>query len=310
MPPPDGRLGTAASRLELGALLLAALGALLFQLRLPARLPSEADHQAAGAHLRAHALPGDVILLHPWWTERARLHAPEGLPVVGHLRSAQDPLTRHPRIWLLSQPDLPGARGEELEAKFLPQREAQGSPLRFGSLSLQLFGNGRYRPLKFTLSERSDQTSVWIEDAAGRRTPCPPDGRNGFRCGGPARVAAGWHEITSEPRRCLFLQPPGGDRKLVVTFPPLPEAPHWSLEAGYLWDRGFHHGPALTPTTIRLRGPQGPPKLDLALPVGLEGVQRATTGRLEPGPYELSVHSSNPELREVCLELLAYGDAP
>ena len=34
--------------------------------------------------LAAERQPGDVVLLAPWWTERARIFVPEGLPVVGY----------------------------------------------------------------------------------------------------------------------------------------------------------------------------------------------------------------------------------
>ena len=72
--------------LELGLLLGAALLALAFQLTLPSRLPSEADHRAAAAALAREARAGDVVLLFPWWTERARRFLPGRTPLAAERR--------------------------------------------------------------------------------------------------------------------------------------------------------------------------------------------------------------------------------
>ncbi|MFN0063193.1 MAG: hypothetical protein ACKVPX_11855 [Myxococcaceae bacterium] len=117
--------------------------ALLFQLTLSKRLPTDVDYQAVGDFLSREAHPGDVLLLHPWWTDRARLFVPAHLPVVGHLGSDSAALQTHPRIWLLSQPRLPRAGTGALKKVFLPARVPLGGPRSFGNLSLSLFKNGR-----------------------------------------------------------------------------------------------------------------------------------------------------------------------
>lgn len=312
MPPPEPqrpKLLRLLPALELGALLLVALWALIFQLRLPGRLPDASDYEQVRAHLTQHAREGDVLLLHPWWTERARLFAPAGLPVVGYLGSERDPLTRHPRIWVLSQPDLPGADRAGFDALFLPSRTPEGDALRFGRLELRPYQNGRHRPVAFALSEVLQSAEVYVEGADGSRTPCRAV-PGGFRCPNNQRVAVEWHELKAEPRRCVWAPPPGRDRRLVIALPSLPAAAGWSLEAGYTWDRGFHHGPTLTPTTLRVETADGRAPIDLTLPVGLEGVQRATAEQLGEGPIRLTVSSANPELRDVCLDLFGYGGAP
>lgn len=312
MPPPEGQrpsLLRLLPALELGALVLVALWALLFQLRLPGRLPEAPDYQRLRDHLAQHVREGDVLLLHPWWTERARLFAPPTLPVVGYLGSDRDPLIRHPRIWVLSQPGLPGADRAAFEEAFLPSRTAEGEALRFGTLTLQAFKNGRHRPVAFALSDALSGAEVYVEGADGARTPCRAL-PGGFRCPNNLRVAVEWHELKAEPRRCVWAPPPGGNRRLVISLPPLPAAQGWSLEAGYTWDRGFHHGPNLTPTSVRVETPDGRAPIDLTLPVGLEGVQRAEADALGGGPLRLTVSSANAELRDVCLDLFGYGAAP
>ena len=70
------------------------------------RAVAEIDYQAVAAVLESEGKPGDVVLLHPWWTERARIYVPERVPVVGYQGSESDPLELHPRIWVLSQPRM------------------------------------------------------------------------------------------------------------------------------------------------------------------------------------------------------------
>src|SRR5215472_13677929 len=94
---------------ELAVLVGAGAAALVFQLRLPQRLPAEQDYRDVAATLERERSEGDVVLLYPWWSERARLFVPPALPVVGYLGSDTDPLRSFARIWLLAQPRLPKA---------------------------------------------------------------------------------------------------------------------------------------------------------------------------------------------------------
>lgn len=287
---------------ELGALTLAALFALVFHLTLPSRLPSEEDHRAAAAHLTANAAEGDVLLLSPWWTERARLYAPASLPVVGYLGSDADPLADHRRIWVLAQPDLPRAARDDFERAFLPGREAIGEASRFGPLELRLYENGRYRPARWRATEALDSAQVFLETPDGARRDCPRVERS-FRCpGGPhMAVAVEWHEVLYEPRRCVNLHAPGGEAKLVVEFASAPEGLEYTLEAGIIWEHAFRHAPHLTVTEVEASGRGASLRVDL--PPGLEGVQRAR-GTLGGGPLRLSVASRVAEARQACVELV------
>jgi hypothetical protein len=298
-------------RAEAVALVAVGLFALLFHARLPGRLPEEADHRAAGEALAREARPGDVLLLHPWWAERARLFAPDGLPVVGYLGSEGDPLEAHPRIWVLSQPELPGSgAGRFWEAFRRGGREPLGEERRFGTLRLTLHRNGRYRPTLFSAAEalESGRARVYLEAPQGGRRECPGDAR-GFRCpGGAARAAVEWHEVLFQPRRCLFMQPPGGAERLVVELPELPEGDRLSLQAGFIWDRGWFHGPTLTPATVAVEDAGGAALAVLQVPAGEEGLQRAEApGR--SGPVRLTIQAVSAELRETCVDLFVQGKA-
>lgn len=293
---------------ELAALIAVALWALVFQLTLPGRLPSGEDHRAAAAHLAAHARPGDVVVLWPWWTERARLFAPEGLQVVGYQGVERNAFTAFERLWVLAQPELPRADLGSFEEAFLPKRHREGDPVRFGPLELTLYRNGRARPVRFSGTEALARATVFLEDPSGERTPCRFDGQ-AHRCPGGPNVAAEWHEVQFEPRRCLWMPPPRG-RRVVVELPAVPPADTLVLEAGFVWDRGFHHGPQLTPAVVRVESAANTPALiDLAVPVGQEGVQRASVPGPADGPrtLRLTAEARNPELRDLCVDLFAYG---
>ncbi|HEX8699767.1 MAG TPA: hypothetical protein VF815_13070, partial [Myxococcaceae bacterium] len=68
-------------------LVVVALLCLLFYVRLPQRLPTEADYAAVKARIQAELRPGDAVLLFPWWAERARLYVPPEVPVYGYFGS-------------------------------------------------------------------------------------------------------------------------------------------------------------------------------------------------------------------------------
>ena len=112
------------------AALLVAVGALslTFDFRLPARLPSKSDYRQLASVLEAEAQPGDVLLVYPWWAERARLFVPDSLPVVGCLGSEHNPLVDHPRIWVLAQPDYRERISRHSNGHWIPGVRRWGPP--------------------------------------------------------------------------------------------------------------------------------------------------------------------------------------
>lgn len=260
-------------RIEAGLILAAALLSLLFHLRLPSQLPSEQDHATAAAHLAQHARAGDVLLLHPWWTERARLHSPPELPVVGHLGSEADPLTDHPRIWLLSQPELPRARREAFDARFLPGRRPLGEPRRFGTLEVALFDNGRHLPARWSATSASGLT-----------------------------VPVRWHDVRFAPRRCLSVRPPSG--AVEVPLGELPAGEQLVLEAGLAWDSAFRGG---TPVEVELWGGDQA-LLSLELLPRREGWFSRSLGPFEGASgARLRIRTDQPADRQLCLEVKVRG---
>lgn len=294
-----------------------ALWATVFQLRLPSRLPTDADYQAVQDVLSREAQPGDVVLLYPWWTERARLFVPESVPVVGHLNSDAQPLLRHPRIWVLAQPNLPESDLEEFEKTFGPERTRMGETRTFGNLELTLYRNGRYHPATFSAVDELANAQVYLEDPNGNRIPCPIRGDR-FQCPGAPHlyVRAEWREVFYQPRHCLWMHPPGGARKLVVEFPSANLGTRGELEAGYIWDTFARNGPSNTTTTVRVEdGSTGQVLANLSLPPGTEGLQRASVSGSGEGrslPLRLTVQSQGNDARWMCVDFLAQdtGGAP
>ena len=296
--------------LELAALLTAALLALAFQLTLPSRLPSEAEHRAAAAALVREARPGDVVLLFPWWTERARLFLPEGLPVVGYFGSDADALDAHPRIWVLAQPGLPRSDEARFREHFLPGRTPLAAPRTFGTLTLTPYANGRHRPRSFDAVQALGGARVYLESPDGAREPCRFDGR-AHRCPGPAhlRVAAEWHEVAYRPLHCLWMHPPGGDRRLVAELDvPPPGAPAaLRLRAGLIWEHARAVDPQRISTTRVTAEAEGLAPLLLELPPGHEGLrtveQPLPTGAART--VRVAVQAERAQARWVCVQLQA-----
>lgn len=307
------RLRALAGRLEPWILVGVALWALLFHLQLPGRQASADDWDALAGALTADARGGDVVVLHPWWTDRARLRLPESLELVGDPRAVGRDLRAHPRIWLVSQPQLPHAGTGEFLETFGVDRIAEGPTRRFGHLELTLYRNDRAEPLRFDAGAALAEARVWIETpGTGRRVPCPRM-RAGFRC--PASpsltVSQGWHELDFAPVRCIWMPPPGGAGRLVLDFHSLPPAGTLHLQGGLVGEHAVQRGRGLTPVHFGVQRSDGTPLLTHTLPPGTEG-QVHLTHRLGPGDASLQLWSQSDrgERRALCLRMRVFDHLP
>ena len=260
-------------------MLATALVCLAFQLRLPGTNVDDADYQALATVLETEARPGDVVLLWPWWTERARRFVPLHVPVVGYQGSDGDDLLEHPRIWVVRQPSLPGSNPGAFAKAFNADRVEEGPARSFGNLELQPYRNGRHRPVVFSAT----------------RSP---------------GVAPEWHEVKFSPQRCVRLNPPGGPARASVEFANVPASTALRLEAGYTWDRGAFHSPGLSTTHVGVDvGGQTALTLDLA--PGREGLLVASgPGTAAGATLQLWAQADNHELRDICVKLFALGTTP
>jgi hypothetical protein len=296
---------------EAGVLLLCAVLALVFQLTLPGRLP-RAEHEAqVAAVLAKDARPKDALLLFPWWTERARLIAPEPVRVVGHLGSDADDLEDHPRIWVLAQPNLPRADADAFWKAFLEGRKPLGVKQVFGNLELSLYENGRARPTAFSAVEQIATARVYLQRESGERADCPFDGK-AHVCPNGSRVFPEWHDLLYAPHRCLNFVPPGGPVRLVAEFSGVPAGHGLSLFGGIIWELAPRNAPNLTTTFVGVEEVESRTNLlKLAIAPGEEGLQRS---ELKPSPalsapvtLKLWAQSRNPESRALCVDLKAYA---
>lgn len=303
MPSPEPRPSRLAAAEGAGFLLVALLG-LGFQAWLPTVLPKDGDERAVADVLQREAEPGDVVLLHPWWTERARLFLPEGLPVVGYLGDETDALLEHPRIWVLAQPSLPRTPASAFAAAFLPGRTRLGEERHFGPLSLSLYRNGRARGVRFSAAEALPTARVTLAVPGSEPVPCVQDGST-FRCLSGAHAEAGIHEVFYQPVRCLFVVPPGGPGAVELTFEGVPASAALRLEAGIAWEHAWKRGGGLTPLHASLLDADtGAPLAALSVEPGTEGFVAA---EVPGGPrrLRLRVQSDNAHEREACLVLRA-----
>jgi hypothetical protein len=307
LPSPEPQPSRLAA-LEGASFLLVALLALGFQAWLPTVLPHEVDERAVAAVLETEAQPGDVVLLHPWWTDRARLFLPPELPIVGYLGDETDALSEHPRVWVLAEPKLPRTPQAAFAAGFLPGRAPLGAERRFGPYALSLYRNGRFRPVRFSADEALKTASVAVDVPGAGSSSCTREG-SGFRCPGGARVEAGLHEVLYQPSRCLFVVPPGGPGAVELTFEEVPQARALRLEVGIVWEHAWKHGGHLTPVHVSLAD------ADSARPVAAVTVEPGQEGFVAAEAaggarrLRLRVQSDNAHERETCIRLRAL-DGP
>ena len=286
-----------------GVFALVALFGLGFQLHLPRAFPSDADYRAAVAAIAAEQAPGDVVLLHPWWTERARLFLPAPIPVVGYLGDTADDLVAHPRIWVLANEHLAYVPDADFRAHFLPDRTPLGTPRQFGPLTLTAYRNGRARTVRFSAVDALASAEVSVESPGSAAVPCPRTG-DGFACRA-GRMEPAWHEVLYQPVRCLFLLPPGGPPRIAVRFPDVPTGT-LLLEAGITWEHAWKHD--RSDVQLVLGSPTG--ILHLRLPQAHEGFVAGDAPMPTSGPVTLTVQADDPHEREVCIRLRVLGDPP
>lgn len=285
---------------------LVGLGCLAFQLWLPSTHVAEADYQAVAQVLGAEAAAGDVVLLYPWWAERARMYLPESVPITGYLGSDGDALELNPRIWLLAQPNLPRSNVGEFFKTFGPGRTEVGGERRFGNLSLRLFTNGRAQQVRFSANSALASAKVYLEQN-GTRAFCEWNGRS-HRCPNGGEVLPEWRELKYQPRKCLRFFPPGGGARLVAEFENVPAADSLVLLGGYIWEHAVHQA-GVTRTDLGLEV-DGQTSI-LGLPPGTDGVQRLERKATPAGAtVRVWVTAANPNDREVCFELYGFGATP
>jgi len=189
-------------------MLLAAVevGATLVQ---HARVPSDADWNAAARKVRAERKPGEPVLFAPHWVAPlGRLHLGDQLPMELQLLSDVD---RYPRVFEVS---IRGARHPWLEG----QRAT--SSWQLGGVRVALYQRPTPAQVRFDFTHNVRQAQV---TRIGRDVVhCPfraTDSR--FACD-PAR---GWNwvgsylaEVNHQPYRCIFVNPVDG-HVMRITFP-------------------------------------------------------------------------------------------
>lgn len=301
-PEPRSRLTSNLLVAELVVLLLAAAWAILFHARLPGRLPDEQSYTAAASAIDAEFQPGDVVLLQPWWTERARLFMAPRIPVLGYLGSDTEPLESAPRIWLLQQPHLPKSGSGSFLEQFSVDRARVGDVKKFGNLEVSLWKNGRYRPARFDAAEMVSQARVYLELPNGQRSDCPWNGR-AHQCpqAGHLRVAREWHEVNQIPRHCLYMHPPGGEGRIVAEFQNVPPGERIQLEGGIVWEHAPKMG-EFTDVAVNAQA-NGQNVLSVTFKAGVETFYRQEApSPASPFTLKLSAQSQNPNARELCVD--------
>lgn len=267
---------------------------------MPGRAVAESDYRQVAQVLESEGKPGDVVLLSPWWTERARIYVPERFPVVGYQGSDEDPLELHPRIWVLAQPKMGGGLNTA--------NPAIGAAREFGNLSLQLYENKKHRAVRWDARAAIAQARAYLENPDGTRAECRWDGR-AHRCPNNTEIAVEWHELKYQPRQCFKLFPPGGATKAVLELQGVPAAPSFAVRAGLIGDHGYYHTKDFPPVDVGVTV-NGAAAATLTIPTGFEGL-KGVDGPAVPEGATVAIWSraATSNHRSLCAEL--YGlEAP
>ncbi|ABC82629.1 hypothetical protein [Anaeromyxobacter dehalogenans] len=225
------------------ALAAAGAGGILWQARLPDRLPSALDWAALSALLERDARPGDAVAIAPAWAERARLAAPARVPVLAHARFDRAELTGVRRVWLVTLPGAPGhAWQAELDLIARAARPAERTALgRLEVLRFELAGPRV--PLAF-LPDLLARAEVRRGDR-----PCPAGADGAAACPGDPgpSLRRSVRQVEALPRPCLVAAP--ADAPLVISFPSVPLG---SALAGHLGRAGDPPPAATGPLPARV----------------------------------------------------------
>lgn len=154
----------------------------------------------------------------------------------------------------------------------------------------------------------AERARVYLEQPDGTRRDCPFDGK-AHRCPGPAHlyVAPEWHEILYEPRRCLWMHAPGGKQRLVAELDGVPGGVGLRLEGGIIFEHAFPRDARFSTTHLGVDDAvSGARLVSLAIPPGLEGVQKAEVRLPDGAPHTVKiwVQADNADRRQVCLDVL------
>jgi len=294
--------------LEAAAVLAAALLALLFHLRLPSALPSEADYRSLGAIIEEQAREGDAVLLDPHWAERARLFV-STVPVLNLARTpAIEDLDRFQRLFVLSLPALPRSSSADVRALLSSGGFREVRTQVQGNLSLSVFENGARATPLYDFTDRVVDARVYIRRPDGSEEACPLQGqRHPCPRAGWLNVGAEIKEIAFKPFRCLWAHPAGSE-PLVVEYPHVKLGRSLRVTGGIVGQIAFRTERYATVTlAVKIDGES---VAIIDFPPGQPGERRRTidTSRFEGAEHDVrfEVSAPDPGMRHFCFDAGVY----
>ncbi len=268
VPPPP----TVLSILEVAVFLASLIFALVFWLRLPGQLPSDADYQAMFSKMQEEGRPGDAFAVLPFWAQRAHTYV-HGVPFIAYPDLAGEPdVERYPRLWVTAQPHLPHSDAAESLRALDQKLQHLGEDRHFGPLVLALYEPRPGRVATYDFRERIGEAQI-----APQAVP---------------RLE--WHEFDYLPRRCVL--PGSGATQSTYSFSGVP------VTHGFRGGFGVLGNAEPARLVFSIDGREAPP---VELVAGQRGWQRFELPLPEVGPgthaVELTVSGRN-----VCFDAVAF----
>lgn len=285
-----------------------AVGSLVFQARLPGRLPTDDDYRAAHERIVREARPGDIAVIAPAWADRGRRFL-VAVPSYAAYDPAGDVYPGTNRQWLVALADAPRFDLESVRETLAARAHGSGPGTRIGALWVEPFdiaGPAVIRSLTDAV-EKGPSAGVSVAIEGTRREECPwiatpPGGR--FQCprGGWNAVTTGWYEVEERPLRCIWAHPVG-EEPVRLRYAGVPAGGHVRGRGAFVKDAGNSPGGAPVTVTVAVDGrpaghyvflnQPGLQPFDLPLPVGEADA-----------PVELSLDVTTPQagVRHFCLD--------
>ena len=185
-------------------LIVTSVASAIFWVRLPGRLPTDADYRRANELIAARAQPGDIAVFAPAYADRGRAFITAVPAYSGYdLKYEEYPGTK--RQWLVALADAPRF---SLQDAIAAMGAGNGAGERIGGLYVQLFDKPG-PPVAFSFTEEIAKATVTVGSANPR--PCPLDGRGVHRCSREDwnKVGAAWYDVNERPLRCVWAHPVG-----------------------------------------------------------------------------------------------------
>jgi hypothetical protein len=277
-----------------------ALVSILFWLRLPSRLPTDADYEKANELIASQLKPGDIIVLAPFWAQRGRQFLTAAPTYAGYdLEGDKYPGTH--RQWLVALADAPRVSLSEIRETLLGRGSSAGAGQRIGGLWVEPFAIEGPKSL-YSFLDHADDALVTIGGSRNEVCRDLPRGLHQCSHGDWNRVQAGWHEMDERPVHCVWAHPVGQD-PVQITYRdvPIPAGSHFTGWGAFVGQAAATPNGAPVKMDVQVEG-QPATSVTFDNRFGKQPFEQSLSQGAEKATVTLSVTTPNAGMRHFCFD--------